>query len=114
MKGVVEDIGTTLLVMITIIFILFAAILILVIFKSPPEFLSSSTQFVAAVSRPYQIATSIAHYLADDRQVLEQAIEASVGGSIEKSNSRDLAPLLKQFLGLYKDNVKFISVSVTE
>jgi len=116
MKGIAEDIGGTLLVLIAVVLVLFAAVIILLAFKlmHPGETPSSSVEFIASVNKAYTIATAIAHYLAYDRQVLEQAVETSVAGSVENSNSEGLASFLRQFLNIYKDDIKFISVSISK
>ncbi|MCX6815674.1 MAG: hypothetical protein NT120_02390 [Candidatus Aenigmarchaeota archaeon] len=112
MTSIVEDIGGTLIVLIGVIVILFAAILVLLAFqvKSPSGTLSTSAEFLSFFNKPYGAATALSQYNADDRQFFEHAIEISAVGA-ENTGSEDLVALARRFLNYY-ETTSYIAVAI--
>ncbi len=113
MKGFISDIAWTMFLLIAVLVILFIAIIAgaFIQFKSSFGGTSSSIEFVVMNNRPYILAASLSHLLAEDRQFIEHATEIVAAGSAENASSGSLDVYLKDFFRYYKD-IKFISVAI--
>lgn len=68
---------------------------------------------INAYNHPYSVAEILTHYRPGDRNVIEQAIESSVAGSLEKSQSQDLERNLKLFMDSYSFSYHEIAITNT-
>src|SRR3989339_5398 len=78
MKGQISDIGWTIFLIIAVLVILFIAIMAGAFIQFKNSFggvSSSSVEFVVMNNKPYILAASLSHLLAEDRQFMEHATE---------------------------------------
>lgn len=114
MKGQLpEEMGWTLIFLLVFVFLIVTFIIFGLIVRAPftgMQPLSYSIEFVNMANRPYILAEILSHYMFDDRQFLEHALESIIVNSKEKANSLGIENGLKQFLKSYE--LKFYSISV--
>ncbi len=113
MKGFVEEVPWTAIVLVVAVVAATVLLLIWIFFQlpvGPGKPFSFDIRFANLINRPYLLISSASNVRLDDRTFFEHALQSAVVESLERSNSKSVAVLMKQYLDYYDSDYYSIKV----